>query len=240
MGAVSGRALGWPCVLAPLVALLTGGCLGRPHVDQDLLTRRVAVNSAALATGYAVHFPDVLDVHVEGRPDWSGRCPVHIDGRIDAGPAGVRADGHTVPEIARSLAEQAGVSLEAVRVTVADYNSQQLFLDGEVKGEARAVTYQGPETVLEMLQRVGGITPGAAPQDIQVVRAHVADGKHPEVFEVDLFAILEKNNQKSNVRLQPFDQVYIGQSHRCYLEKCFPPWLRPFYKDLCGLSRPKS
>src|SRR6266542_1656996 len=131
MGAASGRALGWPYVLAPLVALLAGGCLGRPRIDQDLLARKVAVNSPALATGYVVHFPDVLDVQVEGRPDWSGRRPVHIDGRIDAGPAGVRAEGHTVPEIARSLAEQAGVPLEAVRLTVAEYNSQQRYLHGE-------------------------------------------------------------------------------------------------------------
>ena len=36
------------------------------------------------------------------------------------------------------------------------------------------------------------------------------------------------------------DQIYIGQSHRCYLAKCFPPWLRPFYKNLCGLSRPRQ
>src|SRR5262245_42328789 len=239
MGAASGRALGWPWALAPLVALLAGGCLGRPRVDQDLLAPQVAGSNAGLATGYVVHFPDILDIQVEGRPDSSGRRPVHIDGRIAAGPAGIRAEGHTIPEIAHSLADQAGVSFEAVHVTVAEYNSQQLFLHGEVKGEARAVPYQGPETVLEMLRRVGGITSGAAPQDVQVVRAHVADGKHPEVFEVDLFAILEKNEQQTNVRLQPFDQVYIGQSRRCYLEKCFPPWLRPFYKDLCGLSRPK-
>src|SRR2546429_6646253 len=54
--------------------------------------------------------------HVERRPDWSGRRPVPIDGRIDAGPAGVRAEGHTVLEITASLAEQAGVTLEMGRL----------------------------------------------------------------------------------------------------------------------------
>ncbi|MBI1918192.1 MAG: hypothetical protein HYS12_26165 [Planctomycetes bacterium] len=242
MGAARGQALAWPCVLAPLAALLAGCSLGRPQFDRDLMARKApAASGTGTSPGYVVHFPDVLDVRIEGHAEWSGRFSVLIDGRVEAGPAGgVRVEGRTVPEIAQALAEQVGVVPEGVRVTVAGYNSQHLFLYGEVAGEARAVPYEGPETVLGMLQRVRGITSGAAPEDIQVVRPHVADGKHPEVFEVDLVAILQKNKPQTNVHLQPFDQVYIGQSHRCSVAKCFPPWLRPFYKDLCGLSRPKQ
>jgi hypothetical protein len=89
-----------------------------------------------------------------------------------------------------------------------------------------------------MLQRVGGITSGAAPTNIQVVRAHVADGKPPDVFQVDLEAILEKNDQETNVKLQPFDQVYVGQSRTSCIKKCLPPWMRPLYGRVFGLSRP--
>src|SRR5205823_3067122 len=178
MEAARGRRVRWASALAPLLGLLAGCGLGRPHVDQDLLARQAPAGSRESAeAGYVVRFPDVLDVRVEGRPGWSGRRRVGIDGRI--GPDGVRADGHTLPEIARLLAEKAGVPAEAVRVAVAEYNSQQLFLHGEVKGESRAVPYRGPETVLDLLQRVGGITPGAAPQDVQVVRSHVVEGKPP-------------------------------------------------------------
>jgi protein involved in polysaccharide export with SLBB domain len=202
--------------------------------------KTAAASGAGPSASYVVHFPDVLDVRMEGHPEWSGRFAVQIDGRVETGLGGTRAEGHSVLEIARALADQAGLAPEGVRVTVAGYNSQHVFLYGEITGEARAVPYEGPETVLGLLQRVGGITSGAAPEDIQVVRPHVADGKHPEVFEVDLVGILQKNEQQTNVRLQPFDQIYIGQTHRCYLAKCLPPWLRPFYKDLCGLSRPKQ
>src|SRR5258708_7096263 len=136
-----GRALVWPCVLTPLVALATGCCLGRPKVDEDLLARKTpAGRKADVAAAYLVHFPDVLAVEIAGHPRWSGPRPVRIDGRIDGcAPGGLRADGRTISEITLALAEQAGVAPEAVRVSVVEYNSQRVFLHGEVKGEPRAV-----------------------------------------------------------------------------------------------------
>jgi protein involved in polysaccharide export with SLBB domain len=120
-------------------------------------------------------------------------------------------------------------------VSVAAYRSQQVYLIGAVSGEQRAAPYQGPETVLDLLQRVGGLSAGAAPGDVQIVRAHVADGGAPEVFTVDLEAIVRKKNQETNIRLEPFDQVYIGESRSCRLSSCVPPWLRPLYETLCGM-----
>jgi protein involved in polysaccharide export with SLBB domain len=239
MEVARGRGRLSPCLLAPLFGLLAGCGLGRPAVDQTLLARKLPAAPPAIRASYVVHFPDVLDVVVAGRPDWSGRRPLRPDGCIEAA-AGIelRVEGRTTAIIARLLAQRAGVGPDRVGVTVAEYHSQQIFLFGQVEGGARAVSYQGPETVLEMFQRAGGITAGAAPNDIQVVRGHVADGRAPETFDVDLESILFKNNQASNVRLQPFDQVYVGQSRRASLVRCLPPWLRPLYKDLCGLSRP--
>jgi protein involved in polysaccharide export with SLBB domain len=147
-----------------------------------------------------------------------------------------RLEGLTPPEIARVVARTLGVRPEQVTVRVVRYESQQLFLHGEVHGQERAVPYIGPETVLDLLQRVGGLADGAASSDIQVVRPHVADGTSPEVFHVDLEAILLKKEQTSNVRLEPFDQVYVGESRRSCLGNCLPPCLRP----LCGMTHPST
>jgi protein involved in polysaccharide export with SLBB domain len=240
MQAAKGRRLGWLGVLVPLCGLLSGCGLFKPHTDQELLAHNPAVGGPGrFAAQYAVHFPDMLDVYIEGRPEWSGRRPVGVDGRITLGPdVRLRVEGHTTPEIVELLAQETGAAAERVRVSVAEYKSQHLYLHGEVKGEPRAVPYLGPETVLELLQRAGGITPGAAPGDIQVVRPHVADGKQPEVFEVDLSAILQKKSDETNVKLRPLDHVYIGQTRTCSIRKCLPPWLRPLFTWLCGMSRP--
>ncbi len=188
---------------------------------------------------YQVHFPDELLVQVAGPHPWKGQCPVGPDGRIVLAQAGTpRVDGLTPPEVVGRVAEAFGVPAEQVQVQMAGYHSQQIYLFGEVVGRQRAVPYQGPETVVELLRRAGGVTSGAAPGDVQVIRSHVADGRPPEVFHVDLEAIVLKNHPEGNIRVQPFDQVYIAQSKHCCLARSLPTWLRPIFEHACGMKDP--
>ncbi len=233
--AARGRVLVCICALA----CLPGCGLFKNKLDESLLSRKPPADGAArLAEQYVVRFPDILDVQVVGRPSLCGRRALRVDGKIEWASGTVRVEGKTAPAIARLLAEELRLPEEQVAVRVAVYNSQHLLLQGEVKGEARSVPYVGPETVLEMLQRTGGITAGAAPGDIQVVRAHVAEGTQPEVFNVDLEAILDKNDEGTNLRLMPSDEVYVGQNRTSRIRKCLPPWLRPLYGRIFGLTRP--
>ncbi len=186
-----------------------------------------------VAERYLVRCPDVLDLEVAGRPELTGRRPVGLDGRIDLGSYGrPRVEGKALPQIVLLLAEETGRRPEDLRVRVADYQSQHIYLFGQVIGWQRAVPYQGQETVLAVLQRVGGITPGAAPDDVYVVRPHIQAGKRPEVFHVDLAAIVVKHDPRTNIRLQPDDQIYVGETRQARIEKCIPPWLRPVYQAL--------
>jgi len=72
---------------------------------------------------------------------------------------------------------------------------------------------------------------------VQIVRSHVAEGKAPEVFHVDLAAILNKHDLQTNIPLEPFDQIYVGQNRRSKLCPCLPPWLRPLFEALSGMKR---
>jgi protein involved in polysaccharide export with SLBB domain len=147
----------------------------------------------------------------------------------------VSVEGKTLAETARVVATQVGLSPENVRLRVRDYKSQQIYLVGQVAGHQRTVPYQGPETVADLLQRIGGITPGAEAGNIRVVRAHIPDGRPPEVFTVDLKAIYLRNDEQTNLVLEPFDQVYVGEMKRSSLGNCFPRWIRPVYEKLLGL-----
>jgi protein involved in polysaccharide export with SLBB domain len=216
----------WGRALAgPLLALATG-CAG--NLDRALLAdHNPAAHQANPEAQYCLHCPDQLQLTV---PGWSGEQPVGPDGRVRPGRGvAVRVEGQTPSEAARHIAAALGVNPGAVQVRVAGFNSQLIYVHGEVAGLQRAVPYQGPETVVDLLQRMGGIAPGAASGDIQVVRSRVADSRAPEVFRVDLDAILRKGNQATNVRLQPFDQVYVGQSRQNYIACCLPPWLRSLF-----------
>ncbi len=220
----------WYSCLGAALCLLAGCAAARPQVRIEQAMKvdaGGASRGAGVADEYRARCPDVVEVAVAGRADLTRRAAVASDGRLDLGTLGrPRVEGLTPTEVAGAVASAAGMPTESVRARVVEYNSQQLYLFGEVIGLDRAVPYQGPETVLDLLRRVGGITAGAAPGDVHVIRPHVADGKAPEVFHIDLQAILLKNDSATNVRLRPFDQVYVGQAREAVLERCLPPWLR--------------
>jgi polysaccharide biosynthesis/export protein len=182
---------------------------------------------------YLVGCPDVLEIAVVDRPQLTGRFTVGPDGRIEMERLGrPRVEGCTTAQVARLLADQTSVPLDRIQVRVADYESQEVYLFGQVTGLQRAVPYEGPETVLDLLQRTGGITPGAAPADVYVIRSRVSEGRRPEVFHVDLRAIVLKHDERSNVRVRPFDQIHVGETRQARVERSIPPWLRPLYQSV--------
>jgi protein involved in polysaccharide export with SLBB domain len=227
------------CRLGLVLTLLTGCAQTRPHVDQAVKADRGGPSrNEGVAEQYVIRCPDVLEITDADHPDLPPRAAVGPDGRLDRDDLGrPRVEGETAAEAARAVAAALGVLPAAVHVRVAEFNSQQVYLFGEVLGQHRAVAYQGPETVLDLLQRVGGITPGAAEGDIHVIRSHVADGHDPEVFHIDLRAIALGNDMSTNVRLRAFDQVYVGQTRRAVIDRCMPPWLRPAYEAVFGMRR---
>lgn len=219
--------------------LVLGCATGHRQLDEALLADQgSAQRNSEVAERYVVACPDVLEWTVDERPELAGKQAIGPDGRVDVGNLGrARVEGQALPEAARSMAAQAKVAPSSVHVHVAEYNSQQIYLFGEVTGLQRVFPYQGEETLVDLLKRAGGITAGAAPDHVYVVRTQVADGKQPEVFHVALKAILLDHKPETNVRLQPFDQVYVGETRQSSISKCLPPCLRPMYQSICGLHR---
>src|SRR5262249_54810420 len=187
------------------LGLLSGCASGPPPIDRALMAHHSPPPDAPALDAYTLGCPDVLDVVVNGQPGLSGRQPVGADGCIRVGDLGrLRVEGQTGAEATRQLAAALGLPPAQVRVQVAEYKSQQIYLVGQVAGLQRAVPYQGPETVLDLLQRVGGVTPGAASDDVYVVRSRLAEGQSPEVFRVNLRGIVLRKDQTTNLRLPPF------------------------------------
>ncbi len=239
MNSGGGRSIWWAGLLTPFLVVLSGCVTNRAQIEQAVIAPRPSSSqSLQTASAYRARCPDLLHVDIAGLPQYSGPRRIEVDGRISLGEAGrAQVDGATTPEIVSAVAEVVGVPPEQVHVAVAEHKSQYLYLYGQIAGMQRAVPYQGPETVLDLLRRVGGLRTGAALRDITVIRPHVAEGKTPEVFHVDLAAIVLKNDAETNVLLEPFDQVHVGQSRRAHFSDCLPPWLRPVYDRLCGMKR---
>jgi protein involved in polysaccharide export with SLBB domain len=220
--------------------LFLAGCAAeQPHFDRALMSEPGAdLRNREIPGHYLVQCPDVLELHVAHHAELDGQRPVGPDGRVDLGRLGqLRVEGQTLPEVSRHIAEVVGVEQGEVVVKIADYRSQFVYVYGQVKGLQRAVAYRGQETVLDLLQRVGGITPDGASNEVYVVRPHIEESKPPEVYKIDLRAIVNQDDQRTNVRLLPYDEVHIGETRKSTLEKCVPPYFQPLFELCCGLAR---
>ena len=186
------RNLGKVGAMLALGCVVFGGCAGdRGRLGKALIAdRQPAAHAHDSETLYRVRCSDVLRVEVRDQPGRSGTFEIGLDGRVTLADRPVEVEGRPTSRLAALVAHEVGVAEADVRVSVHAYKSQQLYLFGEIDAKHQIVPYRGPETILDLLQRVGGATPGAALGDVRVVRAHVADGLPPEVFSVDLKAIL--------------------------------------------------
>jgi protein involved in polysaccharide export with SLBB domain len=210
------RHIRWACpFLLGGAVLLPAGCqLGRAELNRTLLADRTpAAHTHNHEAGYQVRCPDVIEFTIPGKSAWSGPRPVHADGRVVfAEGIAFPVDGQTPPEIAGRLGGWLHVPARQIQVKVVEYRSQELFLLSPGSEVQQAIPYHGPETVIDLLQRVGGLPANAEADEIRIVRPHVADGKPPEVFTVNLRAILVDHDQQTNIRLEPSDQIHIGVS----------------------------
>ena len=125
------------------------------------------------APEYLVGVGDVLDVTVFDNPELSRAAPVQTNGTITLPLLGdVVAGGLTVPEIQRKvealLARDYLVDPE-VEVRVKEYNSQFVFLVGEVNKPGRH-PLRGRTRLIELLVEAGGFTPRAS-GEVVITRA---------------------------------------------------------------------
>jgi protein involved in polysaccharide export with SLBB domain len=190
-----------------------------------------------VTAGYCIGCPDVLEVTFADRPEWDAVASVDVDGSLPlGGPQRPFVAGRTAAQAREAIAASLGIDPERLSVRVADPRSGRVYLTGPDNGTLRIIPYRGPEPVLDFLARIGAIQPGTSKLNaVYVVRPNVAEGTRPQVFHVDVEAVLLDGDPTTNILLRPADQIYVGETRRSSFARLLPPWLRPLYQRLLGL-----
>lgn len=223
-----------PRYLALALIVLAPGCLFAPKKTPPLAPQQERpLNPAEI---YTLACPDVIEVVFADRPQLGPLATIQADGCIDLGKWGsVHVEGDTVEEAAAHIAERVNVPANRVTVEVVEFNSRQVFVFGPVNGEPRVVDYRGPETVVELLQRVGGLSPDAMPDAVYVVRAQLGEGIPAEALTVDLDAIHRRKDHRTNIHVQPLDSIYVGEKPRSLIGRAVPDFFKPLYESIVDL-----
>ena len=96
-----------------------------------------------------------------------------------------------------------------VYVDVTAYNGKNYYVAGDVMVPGK-LPYTGHETVLDVLNYAGGLTPTADPKAIRLVRPGTS-GRPARIYNVDLEAIEQRGDAKANYQLFPGDRLYVGR-----------------------------
>lgn len=192
--------------------------------------------------GYVLGCGDVLAVTFPDQPAWDCLASLGVDGKLPLGPAGTpNLEGLTLEQARQVIARQANLDLGQVDLRLVEIRAGRIYLMGPEAKRMRSVPYQGPESVVSFLDRVGAIKPGCSDlRDVKVIRSNVAAGRLPDVIRVDVEAIVLDHDPTTNVPLQPSDQVVVGETRRSSFSRLLPAWLRPFYRKLMGLLPPDT
>jgi polysaccharide biosynthesis/export protein len=222
-----------PFAAGLLLALPAAGCAHDRELLREALLRSAPAPSPVAE--YPVACPDIIRVSVAGRPEVSGATEVQANGCVALGSlGGVRVAGMTSSDIEKEIAAAVGVAPHGVRVDVERCLSRQVYVFGEVNGQQRAVHYEGPERIVDLLRRTGGVTPESAPEEVRILRNPDLANPEAETIRVDLRAILLEGDDRTNVVVQPYDQIYVGESKGARVGRCLHPWLRPLCKWMSG------
>jgi protein involved in polysaccharide export with SLBB domain len=97
-----------------------------------------------------------------------------------------------------------------VLIDVTAYNTKNYYVLGDVQLIGK-LPYTGHETVLDAIQLAGGLMPSADPGNIRLVRP-ARGGKPARVYKVDLAAIQERGDVRSNYQIFPGDRLIVGRN----------------------------
>ncbi len=193
-----------PIVL--IAVILAFGCAGQQaNLQPDFATKTTQPKAPLIKSpDYKVGASDVVNVEVRGQADLNRAAVVRPDGKITLVFLGdVYVSGMSSEEIDEKLTRMYSEYIVGpdVTVTVVGFNSQEIYVWGEV-ARVGPLPYTGELTVMEALNRAGGLNGRSEPKAVQVTR----NGK---VWKVNLEDIVIMGKTDQNMYLQPGDVIFV-------------------------------
>ena len=190
--------------------------------------------SAQSPNDYTIGPQDVLAVVVFDQPDLSGKYAVELDGSFTFPYVGrVKAGGLTIRAFEADLKARLSDGFfknPQVAVSVESYQSQRIFIAGEVKTPG-TFPLTGGLTLLDAVAKAGFTTPEAGDEVVVIrggkgagpvmPRPDTTSGAAPAggkvVVSVSLATLQNIGNTPQNVVLQDGDTVYVARAEPIYV-----------------------
>jgi polysaccharide biosynthesis/export protein len=183
-------------VLLGLLGLALGGTCGMVRAESE----------------YLVGPEDVLSITVWEHPELSRTVAVRADGNVSLPPLGdVPAAGQSTAAMAREIETRIYNTLRLttqVTISVASFNSQKVYLAGQVTNPGR-YAFETIPNLVDLLGMTGGLSPQA---DLSKVRILRKAGGETQTLSVDLSAAVQTGDLTGVPGLKTGDLIMIPGS----------------------------
>ena len=186
---------------------------------------------------YRIQVGDVLDIRLILNPELNEEVTVRPDGHVSTTVArDVPAAGLTVPELDRELVSDYASTLQNPRVSVVvrSFAPTRVYVAGEVNNPGEFITVGPTLTLSQAIARAGGPKLSSDNGDIFIIRRG-ADDK-PEFLSVRYRAVEHAIDPSADVRLAPYDVVYVPKSGIAEVYKWYNQYVQQFANPSFGFS----
>jgi polysaccharide export outer membrane protein len=186
---------------------------------------------------YRIQVGDILAVRLLLNPELNEEVTVRPDGRISTTVAHDElASGRTVPDLDNALDRDYFKQLQNphVSVVVKSFAPARIYVGGEVANPGEFVNV-GPElTVSQALTRAGGAKFSGDEKSVFIIRRGPNDT--PEFLSVRYNDVISGRNPAADVRLAPYDVVYVPRTGVADVYRFFNQYVQEFVPVSWGFS----
>lgn len=161
---------------------------------------------------YVIGVDDVLQVDFWQQPDLNQQVVVNAEGKISLKVAGeITAAGLTPTQLGRKIVENVSRfnrDVSQAVVTVLAYNSNTVFVEGEVMNPGRYAREVIPD-LWTIIKEMGGVSPQGDLTNVQIIRG----GSHDQgkIITVDVLDAVTSKNVASLPKIYPHDIIRVAR-----------------------------
>ncbi len=186
---------------------------------------------------YRVQVGDILDVRLMLNPELNEEVAVRPDGHISTTVVPDElAYGRTIPELTAALRNDYSRDLRNPRITVEvkSFAPTRIYVGGEVNNPGEFINVGPTLTLSQAIARAGGHKLSADTHDVFIIRRGPNDV--PEFLATRYSAVIHGDDPTADVRLAPYDVVYVPKTGVAEVYKFFNQYVQQFVPVSWGFS----
>jgi len=222
------------------VMLLVSSCVSvptQPKLPSAPKNFAPSLAKAERLDPYLLQIGDVIDIKLMLNPELNEQVVVRPDGMISTTVADdVMAYGRTTSQVRRALEAEYKQVLHNphIGVLVRSFAPNRFYVTGEVTTPGEFISVGPSLTLLQAIARAGGVKGSAQTDKILIIRRGASE--KVQAFVASYNEAASGRDPASDVRLAPYDVVYVPRSGIANIYLHFNQYIQQFVPVSAGAS----